>query len=236
MHLMVDLESALEQARPSIEQALAEARAELASIQKRETELLHLIRRAEAVLGGSAAVEATPPDNRMTLHQALVQILRENGNNWMTVQALTQAVNERRLYAKRDGSPVEVNQVHARTNNYKSVFEKDGPNIRLREEPSVLSSISRQIELFRDNDDGFFDWLEQHPDAFFLNTNRNPVPSYLVLHRPDCRHFKGDRAHLNWTKDYIKLCADHRDTLEDWATDAFGDAAEVTLCNGCFGG
>jgi hypothetical protein len=43
------------------------------------------------------------------------------------VRQLADAVNERGLYRKRDGSPVEVNQVHARTSNYEALFEKNGP-------------------------------------------------------------------------------------------------------------
>jgi hypothetical protein len=43
-------------------------------------------------------------------------------------------VNQRQLYRKRDGSPVESNQIHARTKNYTALFEKDGPRIRLRQE------------------------------------------------------------------------------------------------------
>jgi hypothetical protein len=36
-------------------------------------------------------------------------------------------VNERGLCCERDGRPVEVKQVHVRTNNYDALFEKDGP-------------------------------------------------------------------------------------------------------------
>jgi hypothetical protein len=36
---------------------------------------------------------------------------------------------------KRDGSPVEVNQVPARTGNYPDLFEKEGSRIRLKGEP-----------------------------------------------------------------------------------------------------
>jgi hypothetical protein len=232
---MMNLESALEQARPAVEKALAEAREELAGLRSREAELLGLIQRAEVLLGSSGPQTAPITEGKLTLHQALIQVLRENQNEWMTVQELARVVNERGLYQKRDGSPVEVNQVHARTNNYKSVFEKDGPKVRLREEPSVLSTLPEQIILFRDDDEGFFEWLEEHPDGFFLNTERNPGPQYLVLHQPACRHFKGEREQLNWTKDYVKLCAEHSGTLEDWAMEAFGESAEPTLCSSCFG-
>jgi len=232
---MVDLESALEQARPKIEKALADAQDELTALRRRESELLTLIGRAEAMLG-KEPVTATPgPTQQLTLHEALVQILRENGNEWMTVHELAQAVTERELYRKKDGSPVEVNQVHARTNNYKSVFEKDGAKVRLRERSSVLNTLPEQITLFQDDDEGFFDWLDEHPDGFFLNAERNPGPRYLVMHQPSCPHFKGDRAKMRWTKDYIKLCAEDSTPLEDWAEEAFGELAEPTLCSSCFG-
>lgn len=232
---MVDLESALEQARPVIERALADARDELGVLRSRESELLELIQRAEAMLGNASVIATPSPAQPLTLHEALIRILRENGNGWMTVHELAQAVTDRGLYRKRDGSAVEVNQVHARTNNYKSVFEKDGAKVRLREGSSVLNTLSEQIKLFQDDDQGFFGWLDEHPDGFFLNAERSPGPRYLVLHQPACPHFKGDRAQMRWTKDYIKLCAADSSALEDWAKEAFGELAEPTLCSSCFG-
>jgi hypothetical protein len=232
---MSDLQSALEHARPAIEMALAAAQAELTSLRSREAELLQLIQRADAALGNAVRSPGPLGEGRVTLHQALARILREGDNAWMSVQELTQAVNARGLYRKRDGSPVEVNQVHARTNNYRAIFEKDGGRIRLREESYVLSTLPDAIVLFRDDDTGFFDWLDKHPAGFFLNSERSPTSKYLVLHRPGCSHFKGDRAHLNWTKDYVKLVAEDRSELEGWATDTFGEDQELTLCSSCFG-
>lgn len=232
---MLDLKSAIEQATPTIEKALADAQDELAGLRRREGELLGLIQRAEAMLG-NARVTATPnPVQQLTLHEALVRILRENGNDWLTVHELAQAVTERGLYRKRDGSPVEANQVHGRTNNYKAVFEKDGARVRLREGTSVLNTLPEQIKLFQDDDEGFFGWVDEHPDGFFLNAERNPGPRYLVLHRPTCPHFKGDRTHMHWTKDYIKLCAEDSTVLAGWTKEAFGESAEPTLCSSCFG-
>ena len=59
-------------------------------------------------------------------------VLREQDNRWMTVRELADVVTTRLLYRKKDGSPVEANQIHARTKNYEQLFEKDGPNVRLR--------------------------------------------------------------------------------------------------------
>jgi hypothetical protein len=75
-------------------------------------------------------------------------------------------------------------------------------------------------------------WLEGHPDGYFVNTERNLKPNYLVLHRPDFPHFKGSES-LHWTKDYVKICSTDRAELEEWAANTVG--GEVTLCRSCFG-
>jgi hypothetical protein len=229
MNFMSELARALQESRQMIEAALDEARTELTALDARRAELEALITQAETALGGprpSAAASA------MTLHEALVLVLRENNNQPMTVRQLTEAVNERGLYRKRDGSPVEVNQVHARTSNYEALFEKDGALIGLREESPMVSSRPPGIELFKDDDDGFLEWLQQNPDGCFINSERNPKPTYLVLHRPSCPHFTGNSA-LHWTKDYIKFCSCDRLELEEWAANTVG--GDVTLCRSCFG-
>jgi ABC-type transporter Mla subunit MlaD len=128
------LARALEGARPDLEAGLKEAEAELAELDARRVELINLIERAKAALGVAPVVTTTEDSSKgQTLHQALAQILRENHNQWMTARELTDEVNRRGLYYKRDGSAVEVNQVHARTKNYGDLFEKNGSRIRLRE-------------------------------------------------------------------------------------------------------
>jgi hypothetical protein len=66
------------------------------------------------------------------------------------VRQLADAVNERGLYRKRDGSPVEVNQVHARTSNCEALLEKNGPMIRLREESLMISTRLIDVENLAD--------------------------------------------------------------------------------------
>jgi HB1/ASXL restriction endonuclease-like protein with HTH domain len=229
MHFMSELEQALQQGRQLIEAGLDSAEAELAALDARRAELTTLIAQAKAALGSPPPPAAAP--TAMTLHEALVLILQENGNQPMTVRQLADAVNGRGLYRKRDGSPVEVNLVHARTSNYEALFEKNGPMIRLREESPVISTRPPGIELFKDDDDGFFEWIQHNPDGYFLNTERNPKPTYLVLHRSGCSHFDG-APEVHWTKAYIKFCARDRDELEQWAATTISD--DVTLCGSCF--
>jgi hypothetical protein len=229
---MANLEQVLESNRRLIEEALVGARAELAGLRHRQAELDRLVARAEAALGTPSPSEEGIRSAAMTLHEALAMLLRENGNEWMTARELADAVNERGLYRKKDGTRVEVNQVHARTNNYGAVFEKDGGRIRLREESPMLTKHPDTVVVFRDDDTAFFEWLDQNPGGYFLNSERNPKATYLVLHLASCSHI--DRSPtLNWTKEYVKICSDVRSDLEEWAGETVG--GEVTLCRTCFG-
>lgn len=226
---MNDLAAALQKSRQMIEAELTGARHELAALDARREELQTLIGQAEAVLGSAQTSDDEP---RMTLHDALALVLREHGEEPMTARELADAVTDRGLYRKRDGSPVEVNQVHARASNYEDLFEKDGSMIRLRILPPTLASLPPDIPFFRDSDNGFFGWLDAHPDGYVINAERNPGPKYLVLHRSQCTHFTRN-PELQWTKDYVKICGDNREDLEQWAVDTVH--GEVTLCSTCSG-
>ncbi len=120
----------LEETRPAIEVALGEAEQELAELNARRRELEGLIARARSVLNDAPPATTPAPAQRLTLHEAMEQILDEHHNQWMTVHELADEINERGLYEKRDRSPVEPSQIHARANKYESRFEKDGPRIR----------------------------------------------------------------------------------------------------------
>jgi hypothetical protein len=219
------LKEALAMSQTAITEGLADARAELERVRVREAELETLIARGEAALG--IATGDADREGRLTLHDALEQILRENDNRWMTVHELADEVNRRALYRKKDGSAVEPNQVHARTKNYHGLFEKEGPRVRLR-----VAVDEWDVMIFRDDDDGFHGWLDAREGAFFINAERSPKPNYLVLHiAGGCGHF--DRSpSVHWTKEYIKICSDRREQLEGWAEQKVG--AEVTLCGSCF--
>jgi hypothetical protein len=86
---------------------------------------------------------------------------------------------------------------------------------------------------FRDNDAGFHSWPDQHPDGYFINHQREPSPSYLVLHLASCSHFQPRPRSVNWTTTYDKLCSLSRVDLETWAAKTIG--GEVTPCRTCFG-
>ena len=124
------IQTSLGGSRNEIELALEDARNELRQLDERKGLLSEMIRRAEAILGASESGSAT-----LTLHEALDVVLTDAGNEWTHVRDLADAVNRRGLYARRDGGPVQPNQVHARTRNYMHLFEKRGPMVRLRLDP-----------------------------------------------------------------------------------------------------
>jgi hypothetical protein len=95
----------------------------------------------------------------------------------------------------------------------------------------MLAALPPNITIFVDNDNGFFAWLESNPDGYFINSERNPKPTYIVLHRPSCPHFKSPNK-LHWTKDYVKFCSSNRADLEQWATGAVG--GDPAPCRTCF--
>jgi hypothetical protein len=116
-----------------VAETLAAARAELDQLEQRKVELLALIARTEAM---DEALRSDRSDGRpMTLHEAIAFVIDENGNRWTSINDIAAAVNSRRLYRKRNGAPVDLNQVHARINNYEYLFEKAGPRVRLRQVP-----------------------------------------------------------------------------------------------------
>jgi phage-related tail fiber protein len=129
-----NLERTLEQSGQMVAEALEGARAELAELNQRRMHLEALIKQAEAMQTASFGATGDRP---LTLHEAIAVVLAEEGNRWMTVRELGQAVNSRGLYRKKDGSAVEVGQVHARTKNYSHQFEKSGSNVRLLVQPET---------------------------------------------------------------------------------------------------
>ena len=68
----------------------------------------------------------------IALHEEIAAILSESGRGWMTTTEIADEVNRRSTYHKRDGSLVSPFQVHGRTRNYATLFDRDGSRVRLR--------------------------------------------------------------------------------------------------------
>lgn len=121
------LNEALEHHAAEMETGLRVARAEREVLRARERELTDLIERAEATLGLNA------PSDRLTQYEAMAVVLNDGNNEWMLAGDIAAEINRRRLYDKRDGTPVESNQIRATAVNYSYVFERNQQQlIRLR--------------------------------------------------------------------------------------------------------
>jgi len=69
----------------------------------------------------------------MTLHEAITIILREHRGSPMTTRTIADELNRRKLYSKKDGSPISDFQVHGRTRNYPHIFSRTGSRVGLLE-------------------------------------------------------------------------------------------------------
>jgi chromosome segregation ATPase len=122
------LEEALAAHRHEVEQALEEAEEELSALNVRRRELEDLIDQARATLG----LPESPVAKRPTLHEAIERVLEEIRNQWMEAKDIAHHVNRQSLYRRGDGAPIDTSQIHARTNHYQHLFEKQGSRIRMR--------------------------------------------------------------------------------------------------------
>jgi hypothetical protein len=129
------LERAMQFDRVELQVGIDEAEAEVARLKTEISQKEALIRKARALLeGGTADLSDGASGARLTLHEAMRRVLLEEENAPMAARALADEVNRRDLYKKRDGTPVEINQIHARVNNYPQIFKKGEGGIYLAEQ------------------------------------------------------------------------------------------------------
>lgn len=82
------------------------------------------------------------------------------------------------------------------------------------------------IVVFRDDDGGFHDWLDQNPDGYFLNL----INGQAVLHLSKCSHF--DRSPASKWTDTAKVCGETQFILSRWANQE--GAGDLVPCGDCF--
>ena len=111
-------------------------------------------------------------------------------------------------------------------------WAKDEMRTRSGEVPTGDVDTEPDFITFKDDDEGFRNWTRQHPNGFYINTQRTPTPNYLMLHRVGCMHV-GDAEDndVAWTADYIKVCSLSKMELEAWARTVVG--GEPTHCQTC---
>jgi hypothetical protein len=86
------------------------------------------------------------------------------------------------------------------------------------------------MQRFVDDDRGYLDWVDHHPDSFVINTGRTPSAAYLMLHRASCGTITGEPARgTTFTGEYAKVCGE-RNELEEFACHLGGHAQPCGLC------
>jgi hypothetical protein len=103
------------------------------------------------------------------------------------------------------------------------------PNARTGE--TALPDVNG-MHLFKDDEEGYIEWLGRHPTGLVLNCERSPRPAYLVLHRATCGTISGKPARgLVWTGPYLKVCAMSLASLSHWSVLATGGTPQgCKLC------
>ncbi|MCQ2128926.1 MAG: winged helix-turn-helix domain-containing protein [Bacteroidaceae bacterium] len=67
---------------------------------------------------------------KMTLHEAMVQVLQRVGHP-MTTHELADEINKCRLYVRKDGLPLPYGQISLRAYNYPQYFKMEASVISL---------------------------------------------------------------------------------------------------------
>jgi hypothetical protein len=62
---------------------------------------------------------------RYRLHEAITRVLAERQDAGLTAAEITQIIRERDWYRQKDGTPLTIQQTHARIRNYKHLFHVD---------------------------------------------------------------------------------------------------------------
>lgn len=72
---------------------------------------------------------------------------------------------------------------------------------------------------FRNDDEGYADWLAAHPDGHVINIARSYSPADARVHRASCRWITGPVSRgVGLTDHYVKGCAGDLNQLAQWPT------------------
>jgi hypothetical protein len=85
---------------------------------------------------------------------------------------------------------------------------------------------------YRDDDEGYQDWMKRQPDGFVINIQRSHNSSDAHLHDADCWTLTDqlDRD-VSLTGPYVKVCGDTLEQVDEWTTENIGES--IQLCGMC---
>lgn len=88
------------------------------------------------------------------------------------------------------------------------------------------------MEIFRDREQDYRDWIESHPDGYVLNVDKAGARTeYPMLHHSSHRQISAATASAYTTGDYFKVCSEHLEELVAWSEANAG--RPPNWCEGC---
>lgn len=129
-----ELEAVLDRNKLAVARELERAQKQLVALRAEVRALESQIARAEYAIG----VRPVPNDESAhlgrptTLRKAMEAVLRQAGAEGLPAADIAAQINRDQTYAKRDGSPLELSQIHAYVAAYSEIFERHDRRIRLK--------------------------------------------------------------------------------------------------------
>jgi len=85
---------------------------------------------------------------------------------------------------------------------------------------------------YRDDDDGYRDWLNKHPGGYVINIPRSHSPIDAYLHDASCSALTAQvHRDVSLTGPYVKVCGATLTEVQQWATENV--SASVPPCGVC---
>jgi len=87
---------------------------------------------------------------------------------------------------------------------------------------------------YRDDDDGYRDWLTNYPGGYVINIQRSHSPVDAFLHDAGCSDLIAQlKRDVSLTGPYVKVCGEALPEVEKWAADNVdGPVAHCGRCRG----
>jgi hypothetical protein len=106
--------------------------------------------------------------------------------------------------------------------------EVEASDLNVVDEPDLEVGVGE----FRDDDPGYLQWIDAHPDGYVINILRSYSPNAARLHRASCSTIAGLRGKGPLlTGQYVKVCAEQLGELDRWATSEVGQP--IVRCGTC---
>lgn len=88
------------------------------------------------------------------------------------------------------------------------------------------------VTVFDSDEREYQSWLGGHRHGYVINILRSLNPKEAKLHCAECDSI-GDPTKTYVTHDYVKVCAERRTDLDEWAIREVG--SKIPTCDNCFG-